>query len=91
MNQSCPTNTIVLTVTKNMTIPNGKFSKKKSLHILHLNINNLLPKIDKIRFIIKQTNAAIIGISESKLDSSILNREVETVGYDAIRMDRSKR
>ena len=91
MNQPCRTNTIVLTVTKNMTIQNRKFSKKKSLHILHLNINNLLPKIDKIRFIIKQTNAAIIGISESKLDSSILNREVDIVGYDAIRMDRSKR
>ena len=48
------------------------FRKKKDLHILHLNVNNLLPKIDEIRFIAKQSNASIIGISECKLDPSIL-------------------
>ena len=39
--------------------------QKKILHILHLNINSLL-----LRFIAKRSNASIIGISESKLDSS---------------------
>ena len=65
-------NAIVLTTPKNLTIPSGIFSKKKDLHILHLNINNLIPKIDEIRFTAKQSNASIIGISESKLDPSIL-------------------
>ena len=51
--------------------------RKKSLLILHLNINSLLPKIDDICYIAKQSNHSIIGISESKLDSSILNSELD--------------
>ena len=62
-----------------------KLFKKKGLHILHLNINILPPKIDEIRFIGNQSNASNIGISESKLDSSILNSELNTDEYDLIR------
>ena len=54
-------------------------------------MNNLLPKIDEIRFIAKQLNASIIGSSESKLDSSILNSELDIDEYDLIRLDRSRR
>ena len=42
--------------------------KKKGLHILHLNVSGLLPEIDEIHFIAKQSKVSIIGISESKLD-----------------------
>ena len=61
------------------------------MHILHLNINSLLPKIDEIRFTAKQSNVSIIGISESKLDSSILNSELDIDEYDLIRLDRSRK
>ena len=61
------------------------------MHILHLNVNSLLPKIAEICFIAKQPNASIIGISESRLDSSILNSEADVIGCDIIRMDRSRR
>ena len=68
------------------------FSKKKVLHIVfYLNVNSLLPKIDEICFIAKQPNASIVGISESKLDLSILNSEVDIVGYNIIRMNHSRR
>ena len=50
-----------------------KIFKKKGLYILHLNIKSLLPKIDELRLIAKQSNAFITGASESKLDSFILN------------------
>ena len=40
---------------------------------------SVLSKLDKIRFIAKQTNASIIGIWEPKLDSSILDSEVGIV------------
>ena len=43
--------------------------KKKDLNFIHLNINTLLPKIEELRFIAKSTNAAVIGICESKLDA----------------------
>ena len=68
-----------------------KIFKKKGLHILHLNINSLLPKVDKIRFIVKQSNAPITGISESELGSSISNSELDTDEYDLIRLGRSSR
>ena len=83
MKQLCHTNAIVLTATTNMVIPNGRFSKKV-LYILHLHINILIPKIDKV------CCASIIGISESKLDSSMLNTETEIEVYDVIRMDCSR-
>ena len=34
--------------------------KSRGLHFIHLNINSLLPKIEKLRIIAKSTNAAII-------------------------------
>ena len=46
--------------------------KSRGLHFIHLIINSLLPKIEELRIIAKSTNTAIIGISESKLDESVL-------------------
>ena len=46
---------------------------KKGLHFIHININSLLPKNDGIKSIAKMSNVAVIGITESKLDHSILN------------------
>ena len=57
---------------------------------MHLNINSLYPKIDELREILKKTNAAIIGITESKLDSSILNSELLISNYVLIRHDRNR-
>ena len=54
-------------------------------------MNSLLPKIDKIRFIAKQSNSSLIGISESKLDSSVLKSEVDIDEYDLIRLDPPRR
>ena len=45
-----------------------KIFKKKGFHVLYLNINSLLPKIDEIRLTAKKSNASIIEIGESKLD-----------------------
>ena len=68
-----------------------KYFQQKDLHILHLNINNLLPKINEVWFIAKQSSPSIIGISETKLDLSILNSEVDIEGYYVIRMDSLKK
>ena len=61
------------------------------LDIFHLNINSLLPEVDESRFIIKQSNISIIGISKSKLSLSILNSEADSESYSVIRMNRSTR
>ena len=64
--------------------------KHRGLHFLHLNVNSLLPKIEEIRHIVKSSNAAVFGITESKLDQSILDCEVDIPGYDLLRCDRDR-
>ena len=57
---------------------------------MHININSLLPKIDEIRYIAKLSEAAVIGISESKLDDSVLSSEIQIENYELIRSDRNR-
>ena len=51
--------------------------KNNGLNFIHLNINNLLSKIEELRFIAKSTNAAVIGNCESKLDTSVLEQDID--------------
>ena len=51
----------------------------------------MLPKIDELRHIARLTNTAVIGISESKLDDSVLTSEIQIDEYDLLRCDRNKR
>ena len=49
----------------------------RGLHFIHLNVNSLLPKIDKLRNIAKLSKVAAIGIiSKSKLDDSGFSSEM---------------
>ena len=61
------------------------------MHFIHLNINSILSKIDEIRYITKLTNAIVIGLSETKLDNTVLSGELEIKGYDLVRSDQSRR
>ena len=49
--------------------------KKRGLHFVHININSLLPKTHELRYIAKLSEAAVTGISESKLGDSVLSSE----------------
>ena len=66
------------------------FLKKRGLHFVHININSPLPKIDELRYIAKLSEAAVIGILESKLDDSVLSSEIQIENYDLIRSDRNR-
>ena len=50
--------------------------RKRDLHFVHISINSLLPNIDELWYIAKLSEAAVIGISESKLDDSVLSSEI---------------
>ena len=65
-------------------------TQQKGLHFLHININSLLSKKDEIRCIANKTKAAIIGITESKLDHTVPDSEVNFPGYDILRCDRNR-
>ena len=64
-----------------------KIFKHRGLHFLHLSINSLLPKIDELKHI---TDAAVIGISESKLDDSVLTSKMQIDEYDFPRCGRAR-
>ena len=69
---------------------NWEVFKKRGLHFLHININSLLPKIDELREIAKESCATVIGISESKLDNTVLDSEISIENYDLVRGDRNR-
>ena len=64
--------------------------RSKGIHLIHLNVNNLLPKIDEIRYIADRTKAAVIGITESTLDESIFRSEIQIDNYDLLQCDRNR-
>ena len=61
------------------------------MHFIYFNINIILLKIDEIRYVAKLTNATVIGLSETKLDNTVLSSKLEIEGYDLVRSDRSRR
>ena len=50
----------------------------------------MLPKIDELRNIAKLSNAAVIGINESKLDDSVLSSEIHIDNYNTLPCDRNR-
>ena len=47
------------------------------MHFIHIKINSLLSKIDRVHYLANIINVSIIGISETKLDETILTSELE--------------
>ena len=43
--------------------------RKRGLHFLHIDVNNLLSKTDELRDVVGHTKPAMLWITESKLDS----------------------
>ena len=67
-----------------------KVFAKNSLNFIHLNINSILSKIDELRLIAHKSRAAVIGITESKIDDSVLDGEIMIEGYIPIKSDRNR-
>ena len=64
--------------------------KAKGIHLIHLNVNSLLPKIDKIWYIAAHANVSVTGISESKLHETIFQPEIQISNYELLRCDRNR-
>ena len=60
------------------------------MHYIHINANSILSKFEEIKIIAHRTKAAVIGISESKLDETVLNSEILIPGYQILRSDRNR-
>ena len=53
-------------------------------------MNSVLSKIDTLGDIVGHNKPAILGITESKLDSSVSDQEVNTNGYSILRSNKNK-
>ena len=62
---------------------------KLDLHFLDINVNKLL-KIDKLRDIVGHTKPTILGTTESKINSSVSDQEVNINGYSILSGDRNR-
>ena len=60
------------------------------MHFLHINVNSLLSETDELRDVVGHTKPAILGITESKLDSSVSDQKVNISGYSILRSDRNR-
>ena len=64
--------------------------KTRGLHYFcHLNVNSLLSKIDELIGITNYIRPVILSVTESKIDISVTNAEVNINGYSIIRNDRN--
>ena len=52
--------------------------KNRGMLFINLDINSLLPTIKKMCHLTELTNSSLKGISETKLDGSVLNSEIAT-------------
>ena len=61
--------------------------KNRGIHFIH----SLLPKIEERHHFTQLTNTYVTGISETKLDESVLNSEIVIQEYEFIRLARSRK
>lgn len=67
-----------------------KIFRKKGLHFIHCNARSILPKMHEIRTIALNTKAAVISITETWLDKSVTNAEININNYSVVRSDRCR-
>ena len=59
--------------------------RSKGIHLIHLNINSLLPKIDEIPYIAERTKAAAIGISNiSYVQKNFFPNVIENIFFEIL-------
>ena len=67
-----------------------KTFNKRGLHLIHQNINSVLPKIDELHKIAMKARGTVTGLTGTKLDATILDDVVNIEGYELIRFDRNR-
>ena len=50
------------------------------MHFGHINVNSLLSKIEELRTLAFNTNISVLRITETKLDNTVSNEELNNDG-----------
>ena len=66
------------------------FPKLKGFKVCQLNIASLIKHYDELLLYMQSKPFDIITLNETRLDSSVLNGEIEIPGYDIVRRDRNR-
>ena len=69
---------------------NWEVFNKRGLHLIHLNMNSILSKIDELHVIAKKSRASVMRITEPKLDKTVLDEEINIDDYELARSDRNR-
>ena len=75
---------------KEFQFPEVELLPKRGLKIAHLNTNGLLSKLDFLKIMMHKYKFDVLCISESKLDTNILDSEIKIDGYELFRLDRNR-
>ena len=57
---------------------------------MYSNANSILPKLDELKTILGNAKAAVISITESKIDNSVSNAEIGIPCYGILRYNSKK-
>jgi len=85
---NCPTSDKFTSSTSDSK-PLFEYFKQKGLHFIHINARSLLPKITELKYITANTKAAILSVTETWLDDSVSDAEIQILGY-ILRRDRAR-
>ena len=64
--------------------------KSRGLHFIHLNMRSMLPKLSELKILAHKTRASVIAISETWLDETVTDSEIELEDFNVIRNDRNR-
>lgn len=63
---------------------------QKGLSFVHANMRSLIPKLPEVRILLSRTKTAVFAASETWLDASVKDAEVNIPGFNVIRHDRNR-
>ena len=76
-------------VNDNVEMSSERTSVKSGFRMMAVNIFSLMPHLDELRIFVSEKKPPITGITETKIDSSIDNSDIEIDDY-VVRNDRNK-
>lgn len=86
----CPGPSADSSSSSSSTVSDYKVFSKRGLHFIHINARSLLPKLHEIDCIARRSRAACICVSETWLDYSVPDSEVNISNYCIQRRDRNR-
>ena len=62
---------------------------ERGIHIAHINVRSLWPKIDSFRLLLDNSSLSVCGLSETWLHMNFPSELIHVDGYSFSRLDRS--